>query len=65
MRSLQHEFKSLRTQKNLTQVALSAASGVHQNTIINFENSKRSPSVENLSLLLDAMGYELAIRRKK
>ena len=64
MNNIQREFKSLRTKQNLTQAALSAASGVHSNTIINFENSKRSPSVENLSLLLDAMGYELAIRKK-
>lgn len=64
MSDLNTQFRMIRHSKHLTQKQLAALSGVHQNTILNFETSQRSPSVETLSYLLDAMGYELIIRRK-
>ncbi len=65
MKTLNEQLRTLRHKQNLSQKQLAALSGVHQNTILNFENAQRSPSVETLSYLLEAMGYELVIRRKQ
>lgn len=65
MCNLSTQIRELRTARHWTQQQLAAASRVHYNTIINFENDKRSPSAETLSLLLGAMGYELTIKRKE
>lgn len=64
MNTLSTQVRSIRLANHLTQKQLAAVSGVHENTIINFENDKRSPSADTLSLLLGAMGYELSISRK-
>ena len=57
-------IKRIRTNKCLSQRQLAALSGVHQNTILAFENGKRSPSVDNTIKLLDALGYEVILRQK-
>lgn len=63
MNTLGTQLRSLRKENHLSQKKLAEASGVHENTIINFENDKRSPSAETLSMILGALGYELCIKR--
>ena len=64
MSNIGMQVRSIRLKNNLSQRELSEASGVHFNTILNFENGKRSPSVDNFISLANAMGYELVLRRK-
>lgn len=64
MRNIGSQFRSLRLSQHMSQRQLAEASGVHYNTILNFENNRCSPSTDNLYLLLNAMGYELIIRKR-
>ena len=49
----------------ITQKQLSEISGVSRNTIGMYEAGHRSPSVEIMDILLNAMGLELCVRRRK
>ena len=62
--SLGQQMRSIRQNSRMTQRELAELSGVHFNTIINFENGKRFPSTETASILFNAMGYELVIAKK-
>lgn len=53
------ELRRMREQAGLTQVDLAKASGVDRGTIIKIESGKRSPSIETLEKLADAMGREM------
>ena len=44
-------LKELRLKKGLTQTELGERVGVKQNTFTNWENGKREPNFENLSML--------------
>lgn len=62
--SLGQQMRNIRKNCHMTQRELAELSGVHFNTIINFENGKRFPSTETASILFGAMGYELIIAEK-
>lgn len=49
-------FRSIRLQKKLTQAELQRLSGVTQSTISDIEEGKRSPQLNTLEKLCDAMG---------
>ncbi|WP_449451806.1 helix-turn-helix domain-containing protein [Streptococcus suis] len=66
---LPSRLKELRLQHNLTQAQLGEKVGVKQNTFTNWENGKRTPSIEDiikLSILLDvSIDYLLGLTDSK
>jgi len=58
-------LKASRKMLRITQKQLSEISGVSRNTIGMYEAGHRSPSVEIMDILLNAMGLELCVRRRK
>jgi transcriptional regulator with XRE-family HTH domain len=54
------ELTRIRQERGLTQQGLADASGVNKATINQIEGGRRSPNVETLEKLADALGVELA-----
>jgi transcriptional regulator with XRE-family HTH domain len=49
----------LRKERGLTQEALALSTGVHRNYIGGIERGERSPTVETIAVLADALGVSL------
>lgn len=56
-------IRNLREKKDWSRNRLSEASGVHVNSIRNSETGAFNPTVSTAEKLLNAMGYELIIRK--
>ncbi len=56
-------LKSMRKSKHLTQKELSELSKVSYETISKLECGKKLPKYETLIMLLNALGYELLVRK--
>lgn len=59
------EMVSLRKQKKITQKQLAALTGNKQQVISRIERKESIPTIRVFSHLLDALGYELQIVKKK
>lgn len=59
------EMISLRKQKNVTQKELAALTGNKQQVISRIERKESIPTIRAFSHMLDALGYELQIVKKK
>ena len=58
-------LKASRKRLRLTQDQLAEISGTSRNTIGVYEAGRRSPSVETMDILLNAMGLELRVGRRQ
>ena len=56
---------SLRKQENITQKELAALTGNKQQVISRIERKESIPTIKSFSHMLDALGYELQIVKKK
>ena len=63
--TLGKELRYIRKKQRLTLDQLADRSGVNRSTISAYETQKYAPNMATAALLLDALGYELAIRRKE
>lgn len=59
------EMVSLRKQENVTQKELAALTGNKQQVISRIERKESIPTIRAFSHILDALGYELQIVKKK
>lgn len=59
------EMISLRKQENITQKELAALTGNKQQVISRIERKESIPTIKAFSHMLDALGYELQIVKKK
>lgn len=61
-----HEvLKSCRTLARLTQKQLARKTGIDSNKICLYENGRRVPNVDDLEILLNALGYQLVVVKAK
>lgn len=58
-------IRDLRHERGWTQNDLAGYAGVHPLTILRIEHNHQVGSMRVISLLLDALGYELEVMRKK
>jgi len=58
-------IRDLRHERGWTQNDLAGYAGVHPLTILRIEHDQTAGSMRVVSLLLDALGYELEVMRKK
>jgi transcriptional regulator with XRE-family HTH domain len=63
--SLQKEIRAAMSEQEVTAYALSMKSGLDQGLLSRFFSEKSALSLKSLNILLDALGYELTIRRKQ
>ena len=59
------EIVNLRTNKNITQKELSNLTGISQPNIARFEKNTHSASLSTLLKILNSLGYELKITKKR
>lgn len=59
------ELINLRTTNNITQSQLEKMSGIDRTTIWRYEKCDRVPNLLNFTKILNAMGYEICIRKKE
>lgn len=59
------EIVKLRTTNNITQKELAAITGIPQPNIARFEKNTHSASLSTLLKILNSLGYELKIIKKK
>ena len=59
------EFVGLRKENEISQGELSRISGVDRSAICRYEKRDRVPSLLHFTKVLNAMGYELCIRKKE
>ena len=59
------EMISLRKQENITQKELASLTGNKQQVISRIERKESIPTIRAFSHILDALGYELQIVKKK
>lgn len=59
------ELIELRSTNNITQNQLEKISGINRTTICKYERYDRIPSLLNFTKVLNVMGYELCIRKRK
>ena len=59
------EMISLRKQENITQKELASLTGNKQQVISRIERKESIPTISAFSHMLDALGYELKIVKKK
>lgn len=59
------KIKLLREQKEWSQRKLSEKSGIGPNCVSNYEAGKHEPTYFAIECLLEAMGYELVVRKKQ
>ncbi|MCL2045304.1 MAG: helix-turn-helix domain-containing protein [Oscillospiraceae bacterium] len=63
---LRRELTEARKQKNITQMQLKEMTGLTQQVISRIEsNTEISPSLKNLMIYANAIGYELSLQPKK
>ena len=58
-------LKASRKRLRLSQEQLADISGISRNTICAYEADRRTPSVETMDILLNAMGLELRVGRRR
>jgi len=58
-------IKKIRKEKNLTQKQLSELSGINLSAITSIEYNNRIPDVDTVDKLINALGCEILVRRKK
>lgn len=58
------KIKELREELGWSQEELAHRAGLHPNTIGSYERGSRDPKYVYVEWVLDAMGYELVIKRK-
>ena len=63
--TLSEQLKRIRKEQRLTLDQLSALSGVNRATISAYETQRYIPNIKTAAQLLDALGYELSIQRKR
>ncbi len=54
-------IRNIRLNKGLTQEVLAEKAELSRNTIVNFENKKRVPRVDDLESIAKALGVEVSI----
>lgn len=54
-------IRNIRLNKGLTQEVLAEKAGLSRNTIVNFENKKRVPRVDDLGKIAKALDVEVSI----
>lgn len=59
------EFVGLRKKNEISQGELARMSGVDKSAIYRYEKRERVPNLLNFTKVLNAMGYELCIRKKE
>lgn len=59
------EFTGLRKKNKISQGELAKISGVDRSAICRYEKHDRVPNLLNFTKVLNAMGYELCIRKKE
>lgn len=59
------EFVGLRKKNEISQGELARISGVDRSAICRYEKHDRVPNLLNFTKVLNAMGYELCIRKKE
>lgn len=55
----------MRLEKGMTQDTLAQLANVSRNAIANYETNRSVPNTDRFEAILDALGYELIIRRKR
>lgn len=64
MDNLGKQIRAIRKEQHLTLDQLSDTSGVNRSTINAYELQRYIPNMQTAAALLDALGYELDIRKK-
>lgn len=62
---LQDEIKEVLEKQGITAYRVWKETGIHQSSMSKFFAGQRMFSVETLNTLLDYLGYELTIRKKR
>lgn len=57
MKEVHFNLKSIRLDKNVTQVELSEKTGISQQNISAYEKGKNIPLIDSAAKLADALGY--------
>ena len=55
----------MRLEKGMTQETLAQLADVSRNAIANYETNRSVPNTDRFEAILDVLGYELVIRRKR
>lgn len=55
---------SLRASQHISQKELAKSTGLTQQAISRIENGAHAPSLKNLLLIADALGYDVVLKRK-
>jgi transcriptional regulator with XRE-family HTH domain len=59
LKALGRTLAEIRRERGLTQESLSLTTGIHRNYIGGIERGERSPTVETIAVLADALGVSL------
>lgn len=59
------KIKAIRKSKGWTQQKLAEKAGLNPNIVSYIENNQHVPRYEYIEYLLEAMGYELVVRKKQ
>ena len=51
----------IRKEADVSAELLQQKTGIHRNTIVNYENGAASPTLRIIAVLADAMGYKVSI----
>lgn len=62
---LAHEIKALLDERGVTSYRLHKETGVDQGALSRFFGGERSLRDENLGAILDYLGYEITLRKKR
>jgi transcriptional regulator with XRE-family HTH domain len=63
--ALVRKFRKLRIEQGVTQTKINEETLVSRDTIAGWENFIRSPHIEKFARVLNHLGYELVIRKRK
>jgi transcriptional regulator with XRE-family HTH domain len=63
--NLREDIQAVMSAQGVKAYAVSMKSGLDQGMLSRFFSGKSELSVKSLNILLDALGYELAIRKKR
>ena len=55
----------MRLERGMTQDTLAQLANVSRNAIANYETNRSVPNTDRFEAILDALGYELIIKRKR
>ena len=62
---LREQIRSVMSEQEITAGAISGRTGLDRSLLSRYFSGKSALSVKSLDILLDALGYELTIRRRK